>query len=152
MKNALLWQVSEIKISYQNKLQAADRPRISTSSDAEGIFRSNWSNDIELLEEFNVLFLTKANQVTGIYRASRGGTAGTVVDTKLVFAAALKAVAAGLIVAHNHPSGSLQPSQSDIDLTRRLRKIGDLFEMPILDHLILAPHAGYYSFADDGTL
>ena len=152
MKNSLLWQVSEIKISYQNKLQAADRPRISTSSDAEGIFRTNWSEDIELLEEFNVLFLTKANQVNGIFRASRGGTAGTVVDAKIVFATALKALAAALIVAHNHPSGSLVPSQSDVDLTRRLRKIGELLDIPLLDHLILAPYAGYYSFADDGTL
>ncbi len=152
MKNLHLWQVSEIQVSYLSKIQAADRPRISSSSDAESIFRTNWSPDMELWEEFNVLFLNKANQVKGIFRASRGGLAGTVVDAKIVFAAALKGLAAGLVVAHNHPSGSLQPSQADIDLTRRLRKAGELFEMPILDHLILAPHAGYYSFADEGTL
>jgi DNA repair protein RadC len=152
MKNLQFWQVSEITISYRNKLQVADRPKITSSRDAESILRANWSDDIELLEEFNVLFLTKANQVKGLFRASRGGTAGTVVDPKIIFAAAIKSMAAALILAHNHPSGNLQPSQADIDLTRRLRKAGEVFDMPILDHLILAPHIGFYSFADEGTL
>ncbi len=152
MKNPQFWQVSEVTISYHNKLQTADRPRITSSSDAENILRANWSDDIELLEEFNVLFLTKANQVKGIFRASRGGTSGTVVDPKIVFAAAIKGMAAALIVAHNHPSGNLQPSQADIELTRKLRRAGEVFDMPVLDHLILAPHIGFYSFADDGTI
>lgn len=152
MKNSQFWQVSEVKVSYRNKLQAADRPKITSSRDAENILRTNWSDDIELLEEFNVLFLTKANQVKGLFRASRGGTAGTVVDPKIIFAAALKGMAAALIVAHNHPSGNLQPSQADIELTRRLRKAGEVFDMPVLDHLILAPHIGYYSFADEGAI
>lgn len=152
MKNLQFWQVSEVKVIYQNKLQAADRPRISSSHDAEAILRANWSDDIELLEEFNVLFLTKANQVKGLFRASRGGTCGTVVDPKIVFAAALKGLAAALIVAHNHPSANLQPSQADIDLTRKLRKAGEVLDMPVLDHLILAPHIGYYSFADEGII
>lgn len=152
MKNLQFWQVAEVKVSYQSKLQVADRPRITSSRDSESVLRANWSDDIELLEEFNVLFLTKANTVKGIFRASRGGTSGTVVDAKIVFAAALKGMAAGLIVAHNHPSGNLQPSQADIDLTHRLRRAGEMFDLPLLDHLILAPHIGYYSFADEGTL
>ena len=152
MKDPQFWQVSEVKVSYLSKIQAADRPRISSSRDAENIFRANWSDDIELLEEFNVLFLTKANQVKGIFRASRGGMSGTVVDAKIVFAAALKGMAAALILAHNHPSGNLQPSQADIELTGRLRKAGEMFELPVLDHLILAPHIGCYSFADEGML
>lgn len=151
MKNARLWQVSEVKISYLNKLQAADRPRITSSRDAENILRANWSDDMELLEEFLVLFLNKANQVTGLFRASRGGTSGTVVDVKIIFAAALKALASGIIVAHNHPSGNLQPSQADIDLTRKIRKAGEVLDIPVLDHLILSSN-GYYSFADEGVL
>lgn len=152
MKNPQFWQVSEVKVTYRNKLQLADCPRITGSHDAENILRANWSDDIELLEEFVVLFLTKANTVKGLFRASRGGVSGTVVDAKIIFAAALKAMAAGIIVAHNHPSGSLQPSQADIDLTRKLRKAGEVFDLPVLDHLILAPHIGYFSFADQGTL
>lgn len=135
-------------MSYRNKLQRADRPTITSAADAEAIFRANWSGDIELLEEFNVLFLTKANQVKGLFRVSRGGTCGTVVDPKIVFAAALKSMAASLILAHNHPSGNLQPSQSDIKLTRQLHEAGKLLDLPVLDHLILAPYIGYYSFAD----
>jgi len=152
MKNTHLWQVAEVKISYRNRLHIADRPKVSSSFDAENILRANWSEDIELLEEFVVLFLTKSSQVKGLFRASRGGISGTVVDAKIIFAAALKSVASALILAHNHPSGSLEPSQSDIDLTKRLRTVGNLLDLPILDHLILAPFAGYYSFADDGLL
>lgn len=152
MKNPKFWQVSEVQISYRNKLQMADRPRITSSSDAETILRANWSDDIELLEEFVVIFLTKANQVKGLFRVSRGGTSGTVVDAKIVFAAALKGLASGVILAHNHPSGNLQPSQADIDLTQRLRKAGELLDLPVLDHLILAPQIGYYSFADQGSI
>lgn len=152
MTHPHLWQVSEITISYHSKIQAADMPHISSSRDAETILRANWSLDIELLEEFNVLFLTTTRDVKGIYRHTRGGIAGVYVDAKIIFAAALKAVAAGIILAHNHPSGSVQPSQSDVDLTRRMRHAGEFLELPVLDHLILGPHSGYYSFADEGTL
>jgi DNA repair protein RadC len=151
MKNANFWQVSEVQISYRNKLQSADRPRITCSRDAADLLQANWSDDIELLEEFNVLFLNKGNQVTGLFKVSRGGISGTVVDMKIIFAAALKALASGIILAHNHPSGNLQPSQADIDLTRRLRKGGELLDITVLDHLILST-GGYYSFADEGTL
>ena len=151
MKNSKFWQVSEVKLTYRNELQAADRPQISSSLDAENILRENWSDDIELYEEFNVLFLNRANQVTGIFNLSRGGICGTVVDAKILFAAALKALASGVILAHNHPSGNVTPSREDVELTRRLKQIGELLEIRVFDHLILSPY-GYYSFADEGTL
>lgn len=152
MKNPRFWQVSEVQISYHSQLQTEHCPKVSSSIDAEKIFRENWSDDIELLEEFVVLFLNKANQVKGLFRASRGGSSATVVDIKIVFAAAVKSMAAGIIVAHNHPSGNLAPSQSDIDLTRKLRIAGEMLDLPLLDHIILAPFRGFYSFADEGTL
>ncbi len=152
MKNPKLWQVSEVQITYRSHLQGAALPQINSSRDAETIFRENWSDDIEFLEEFVVLFLNKANRVKGLFRASRGGTCGTVVDAKIVFAAAIKAMAAGIIVAHNHPSGSLIPSQADIELTKKLRRAGETLDIPVLDHVILAPYNGFYSFADDGQL
>jgi DNA repair protein RadC len=130
MKNPMFWQVSEVKVTYRNKILFADRPTISCSRDAENILRANWSDDMELLEEFNVLFLTKANQVKGLFRVSRGGTAGTVVDIKILFATALKGMAAAIIVAHNHPSGSASPSQADIDLTKRIKKGGEFLDLP----------------------
>ncbi|MCW5921445.1 MAG: JAB domain-containing protein [Saprospiraceae bacterium] len=152
MKNPKFWQVSEVQVSYKSHLPSADLPQINSSHDAENILRQNWSDDIDFLEEFVVLFLNKANRVKGLFRASRGGTCGTVVDAKIVFASAIKAMAAGIIVAHNHPSGSLIPSQADISLTRKLRSAGETLDVPVLDHIILAPYNGYYSFADEGGL
>lgn len=152
MKNPQFWQVSEIVVSYRNQLQVADRPKIVSSRDAENVFRANWSDNIELLEEFNMLLLSRANLVKGLFRVSKGGTSGTVVDAKIIFSVALKAMAASIILAHNHPSGALIPSNADIELTRKLREAGVLLDLPVLDHLILAPYIGYYSFADEGLL
>ena len=152
MKNPQFWQVAEIVVSYRNQLQLADRPKIVGSRDAENILRANWSDDIELLEEFNMLLLSRANLVKGLFRVSKGGTSGTVVDAKIIFSVALKAMAASIILAHNHPSGALIPSNTDIELTRKLREAGALLDLPVLDHLILAPYIGYYSFADEGLL
>lgn len=152
MKNPQIWLLSEVKVSYRSQTLLAHTPKITSSKDAEKVFRENWSDDMELLEECNVLFLSKSNQVKGIYRASRGGTSGTVVDLKIIFAAALKGMAAGIIVAHNHPSGNLEPSRADIELTKKLRDAGLMLDLPALDHLILAPYLGYYSFADNGLV
>lgn len=150
-KNLLIWQVSEVQLSYRNKVQAADRPQIRGSRDAFALLHANWSDDLELLESFHVLFLDRANRVKGMYQVSKGGTAGTVVDAKIVFAAALKVLASSLILAHNHPSGSLQPSQADIDLTRKLKEAGKTLDIQVLDHLILTTES-YYSFADEGLI
>lgn len=150
MKNTRLWLVSEVEVFYRSRPEDVDYPQINSSHDVEKVFRQNWSDDIDFVEEFVILFLNKANRVKGLFRASRGGTGGTVVDVKIVFAAAIKVMATSIIVAHNHPSGNLLPSQADIDLTKKLRQAGELLEIPLLDHLILIPHKGYYSFADEG--
>lgn len=148
-----MFQVSEVEISYKCKTPPNLRPIISGSRDAYNVFASLWDeNQIELREEFKVLFVNKANKVTGFNTLSQGGLSGTVVDVKILFAAALKSMAAGIIIAHNHPSGSLQPSQTDIDLTRRIKKAGELLDMPLLDHIILSPEGTYYSFADEGMM
>jgi DNA repair protein RadC len=97
------------------------------------------------------MLLNRDGKILGIMKLSEGGVSGTVVDPKLVFAAALKANASALILAHNHPSGNLQPSQSDLCLTRKLIAAGRLLEIGINDHLILTQE-GYYSFADEGVL
>ena len=112
----------------------------------------NWSGDMELVEEFNVLFLNRANYVKGIFRLSRGGITGTVADPRILFATALKGLAVGIIVAHNHPSGSTKPSSQDIELTRRLKEGGKLLDIQLIDHIILTPQSGFYSFADEGLL
>jgi DNA repair protein RadC len=106
---------------------------------------------MELCEEFYFLLLNRAGGVLGWYKLSQGGTTGTVVDAKLIFSIALKGLACSIVIAHNHPSGNLQPSDTDIKLTKRLKQAGEIFDMFILDHLILSLE-GYYSFADHGIL
>lgn len=127
-------------------------PKITQSRDAYRIFLESWDYDkIELLEQFKLMILNRSNRVLGICEISSGGTSGTVVDPKLVYAVALKANASSLIVAHNHPSGNLNPSQSDIQLTQKLKAGGKFLELPLLDHLIITREL-HYSMADEGLL
>ena len=146
------FEVSEVSLNYRSEVKAKDRPRVTCSLDASQILLSNWSDYMEMFEEFYILLLDRSSRVMGRYLVSQGSVAGTVVDPKDVFCAALKTRCSGLILAHNHPSGNLKPSSSDLDLTKKLIQGGDLLDIQILDHLILAPDGGYYSFADEGLL
>ena len=147
-----IWPVAEVSVKYHSKANSTDRPIISGSQSAAGLFREHWSDNMALVEEFNVLFLNRSNYVKGLLRLSRGGIIGTVADSRILFAAALKGLATGIIVAHNHPSGNLKPSSQDVDLTRKLKHAGQLLDITLLDHIILSPYSGYYSFADEGAL
>jgi DNA repair protein RadC len=102
-------------------------------------------------EEFWILMLNRGNHIIGRHRVSIGGVAGTVVDAKMVFKPALEALACSIILVHNHPSGKLQPSKQDIDLTHKLKKAGECLDIRVSDHVIIA-QSGYYSFADNGIL
>lgn len=126
-----------------------ERPRISGSRDAFNAIAPLLS-DLHH-EEFWLLLLTKANEVFARERLSVGGMSGTVVDAKLAYKTALDAMAAAVIAIHNHPSGNLQPSQADIELTKKMQQAGVLLDLPLLDHLIVSER-GYYSFADEGLL
>jgi len=125
------------------------REQIITSKDAVDIFQPLLGDKSH--EEFWILFLNRANVVTGKQAVSSGGMTGTVVDPKMVFKAALDAKAVGIILCHNHPSGNVKPSQQDIDLTKKLSAAGKLMEIAVLDHLIVA-QSSYYSFADEGLM
>ena len=143
---------AEIQLSYKSTVKPSLRPKISGSKDASQLLLENWdASKLEFVEQFKVLLLNRANKVLGIFEVSTGSSTGTVADPKLIFAAAIKANACGIILAHNHPSGNLQPSQADIDLTRRMKEGGKLLEIQVLDHVILT-NEGYYSFADEGLL
>ena len=145
-------QVAELKLVYKSMVRASEREKINSSRKAYEIFLQYWNEEhIELLEEAKVLLLNRANKVLGIYELSIGGSTGTIVDPRVVFSVALKANACAIILAHNHPSSNLKPSQADMALTRRIRQGGELLEIQLLDHLIVTPE-GYYSFADEGAL
>lgn len=125
------------------------RPRITSSKTAFDIIAPIL---IDLPhEEFWLLILNHGNQVTARTKVSMGGVTGTVVDARVVFKKALEENACSLILCHNHPSGTLRPSQADIRLTQKLKKAGETLDIKILDHLIVSEY-GYYSFADEGQL
>ena len=145
-------QVSEIQLSYKTNVKASERPKITSSREAYAILLSNWDDSkIEFVEQFKAVLLNRANKVLGIVEISSGGVSGTVADPKLIFAAALKANATSVLIAHNHPSSNTNPSQQDILLTQRMKEVGRLLDLPIIDHLIITPES-YYSFADEGLL
>jgi DNA repair protein RadC len=102
-------------------------------------------------EEFWVMCLSRAQQVISVNKIGEGGLSATIADPKKVFRVALENNAACIIVAHNHPSGNLQPSPEDNKLTNRLRENGSMMDCPLLDHLVVTDN-GYYSYADEGTL
>jgi DNA repair protein RadC len=126
-----------------------DKPKIRSSRDVFDLIAHRLADLPN--EEFWMVVLNRANRVMGEYQISIGGTAGTVVDGKVLFRIALEAKASSLILAHNHPSGNLQPSRADINLTKKLKEGAVLLDLVILDHLIIADN-GFYSFADEGLL
>lgn len=102
-------------------------------------------------EEFWVLLLNRGNRVMRKQQISQGGVAGTVADPKMIFKVAIEELCSGIVLVHNHPSGNLSASQSDIELTRKIREAGKLLEIQVLDHIIFGG-AKYFSFADEGLL
>lgn len=142
--------ICEIQVSYSSVNK--NKTKISSSNIAYDLLLICWNKGtIELQEEFKILLLNRANKVLGIYPVSKGGVSGTLVDPKLVFSVALKCNASSIILAHNHPSGNLNPSSSDKALTTKLIKASSFLDIIILDHLIITPE-GYFSFMDEGLI
>jgi DNA repair protein RadC len=102
-------------------------------------------------EEFWIVLLNRANKVIDTKLVSRGGVSSTVVDSKVIFNFALESLASAIILAHNHPSGNLKPSNSDIRLTKKIVDAGKIMEVPVLDHIIVGDN-DYFSFADEGLI
>jgi DNA repair protein RadC len=125
----------EIKVSYTSKVKVSDRIKVTSSAGAAELLRAIWSDNLELREEFNILLLNRANHVLGWFNVSVSGTSATVIDPKVIFSVALKCNACGIILAHNHPSGNLKPSDTDMVSTKKLKNGGVLLEIIILDHL-----------------
>ena len=152
VQNQNLFTVAEVQLFYKSKVKASERPQITKSADSFLVFKKHWNLEtIDFLEHFKVMLLNRANRVLGIIEISAGGMAGTVADPKVIFAAAIKSASCSIILAHNHPSGNLKPSQADINLTRKLKSGGELLNIGVLDHLIITSE-GYYSFVDEGLI
>jgi DNA repair protein RadC len=102
-------------------------------------------------EEFWIVYLNNSNKVISKTQLSKGGITGTVVDLRLVFKMALEYGATSIVLCHNHPSGSLKPSDADIQITQKLKRAGESLEIAILDHVIVT-ETSYFSFVDQGIL
>lgn len=102
-------------------------------------------------EEFWIIYLNNSNKVLQKNQLSKGGITGTLVDVRLVLKTAIEVGAVGMILIHNHPSGTLKPSEADKQITRKLKNAGESLDIKILDHLIITENA-YFSFADEGIL
>lgn len=128
---------------------AAEPEKIAFSKDAYHLLRPNLEDLPH--EEFWLLLLNRANKVIGKSFVSKGGQSGTVVDPKMVFKMAIEQGAASLILAHNHPSGDVKPSDADVAVTKRLAELGKMLEISVYDHLIIA-NQKYFSMADEGII
>lgn len=149
MKNFLY----ELKLSYH---RTSDKPNIGyikSSKDAFTLLQTIFDPElIEAREEFVILYLNRRNAVIGFYKAFQGGVSSVVADPKLILTTALKTLASGVILAHNHPSGLLDPSTPDLNITRRIQEACTQLDIELLDHLIINGDGKYYSFADEGNL
>lgn len=142
-------KVNEISISYSFKSNS--EILISSSKSCSDYLKTIWKG-IEIFESFNVLFLNKKNHVKGFYELSKGGIDSTVVDIRLLFGIALKSCSTGIIISHNHPSGSLKRSKADDLITKKIAKASKFLDIAFLDHIIMTPSGEYFSYADNNVL
>lgn len=143
-------QVSEIQVSYTPSLLVD--MSIKNSKKSFELMLNEWEQEtLQMQEEVKILLLNRNNKVLGIYSLAKGGLTSCVVDVRIILSIALKTLATGIILVHNHPSGNLKPSQADLDITKKLKQSCDLLDITFLDHLIITKD-NYFSFADEGIL
>jgi DNA repair protein RadC len=141
-----------VKLLELKKIQT-DFPavKITNSNTSAKFIRQFYSDDLGIFESFFILLLNRQNQTTGYAKISQGGVAGTVVDVKIIAKYAVDFLASSVILAHNHPSGNLNPSSQDIDATQKVKEALSLLDVQVLDHIILTEES-YYSFADNALI
>ena len=138
---------------YSIKKNQSEFPRqkISSSKDAEQFIRQFYGDDLEVYESFFLLLLNQANETVGYAKISQGGIAGTIVDVKIIAKYVVDTLSQAVVLAHNHPSGNIRPSQTDENITTRIIECLNYFDCKVLDHIILTKES-YYSFADNGDI
>jgi len=138
-----------LELGRRKKGSEVNEYRITSSTDAYQVLEPHLAD--LTTEQFWVMYLNRANIILGKEMMTKGGIAGTVVDKRVILKKAIEHQASGLVLAHNHPSGNLKPSQADLKLTTSLQAAAELMEMKVIDHIIIT-QTGYFSFADEGLL
>jgi DNA repair protein RadC len=143
-------KTNEIRVRYNRT--KFDGPRITSPDEAFQYFQSCWPRDMNVRESFLMMMLDASKKVLGHYLVSVGSKTATIVDPALVFGVALKCMAHSIVIAHNHPSGNLTPSQADIQLTNRMTEAGRLLSVSVEDHIIMTPDFKYTSMRSSGLM
>lgn len=142
--------IAALEIGRRRKQTGLDQSPVIKSSADSALFFQSLLGDLQH-EEFWVMFLDRANKSKMQYQISQGGISGTVIDVRLILKKGIELLASSLILAHNHPSGNLTPSDGDISITGKIKEAGEIMDISVLDHLIVSS-SDYYSFADNGLL
>ncbi|MDP3558108.1 MAG: JAB domain-containing protein [Bacteroidota bacterium] len=141
--------IPEIKLQYHTSDLYG---KVTSSNDAANIVRKILpEGTIEMQEQVIVLYMNRANNVIGYYRHSTGGVHAAIIDVKLIVSTALKSLSSAILIAHNHPSGNLKPSNEDLEITKKLSNAAKAVDVALLDHVIVTKD-GHYSFSDEGVL
>ena len=125
--------------------------QIKNSAISADLARKMYDDDIDVVESFYVMILSKSNKLKHWAKISQGGVSSTVVDVKVICKHVIDCLGSSVIIVHNHPSGSLQPSEPDKRMTEKVKKALVIFDVTLLDHLILTED-NYFSFADNGLI
>ncbi|MBW6491003.1 MAG: JAB domain-containing protein [Lentimicrobium sp.] len=128
------------------------KAQIKSSRDAADFIKDLWEDDIEVSESFYALFLNRANNTSGYAKLSNGGINGTIVEPLFILKYAADLLSKSVILFHNHPSGSLSPSDADKKLTDKVNAMLKFADVTVIDHVILGLEDRYFSFADEGLI
>ncbi len=142
--------ISALELGRRRKFsESREKYKINSSKDAFN-FMQPFLEDLSY-EEFWVIYMNRSNRITDQIKISQGGVSGTVIDVRIILKHAIEKLASNLIICHNHPSGNLQPSESDKQITNKLKEAAKFHDIQVLDHLIISDNS-YYSFADEGIM
>jgi len=156
MKQLKLFDLKIPEIEIQVKMKGAknsELPIITSSDEMYSVLKLCFNNyKINWIEEVVMVCLNKSNKVIGFYRVSNGGVAESIVDPKVIFTTALNTPGTcAIILAHNHPSGSLKPSEQDLYITKKIKEAGKLIDIKLLDHIIITDES-YFSLNDENLM
>lgn len=151
MENVL--KVCDVKLTYKTKVKSSERPVIHNSEDIYRLLVDHVYNEgtIQYKEYLKLILLNNSSKVLGVSNISEGGITETSADIRIIMQAAILGNATRIILAHNHPSGSLKPSTVDNLLTERVKNAAKLFNITLLDHIIVTD-SGYFSYLDEGRV
>lgn len=146
-------KVCDVKLTYNAKVKSSERPVIHNSEDIYRLLVDHVYSEgtIQYKEYLKLILLNNSSKVLGVSNISEGGINETSADIRIIMQAAILGNATRIILAHNHPSGSLKPSTIDNLLTERVKNAAKLFNITLLDHIIVTD-SGYYSYLDEGRV